>query len=59
MNVLEDLCKASGVSGNEDEVRNYLRGLCSYYNPTVDVMGNLLVSTGGKGKKILLLTEPP
>lgn len=53
MNVLEDLCKASGVSGNEDEVRNYLRGLCSYYNPTVDVMGNLLVSTGGKGKKIL------
>ena len=52
--MLEMLCAASGVSGNEDEVRNLISDKCSYYQPMVDTMGNLLVSTKGKGKKILL-----
>ena len=52
--MLEQLCAASGVSGGEDEIRELIFDKCSYYSPMVDVMGNLLVSSKGKGKKILL-----
>jgi len=52
--MLEKLCAAAGVAGGEDEVRELIVETCRYYNPTVDVMGNVLVSSKGKGKKILL-----
>ena len=52
--MLERICSASGVSGNEDEVRGVLKDICRYYDPKTDVMGNLLVETGGRGKKIML-----
>ena len=52
--MLERICSASGVSGNEDEVRDLLKEICKQYSNETDVMGNLLVSTGGKGKKIML-----
>ena len=52
--MLEKLCSAAGVAGGEDEVRDIIYQACKYYEPTVDVMGNVLVSTKGKGKKILL-----
>lgn len=52
--MLEKLCAASGVSGGEGEVRELIVETCKYYEPTVDVMGNVLVSSKGKGKKILL-----
>ena len=52
--MLEKLCAAAGVSGGEREVRDIILETCKYYEPQVDVMGNVLVSTKGKGKKILL-----
>ncbi len=52
--MLEKLCAAAGVSGGESEVRELIFDNCKYYSPCVDVMGNLLVSTKGKGKRILL-----
>ncbi|MBO4897518.1 MAG: M20/M25/M40 family metallo-hydrolase [Clostridia bacterium] len=52
--MLERICGASGVSGNEDEVRDLLKDMCKDYSTETDVMGNLLVETGGNGKKILL-----
>ena len=52
--MLEKLCAAAGVSGGEGEVRELIFDNCKYYSPCVDVMGNLLVSTKGKGKRILL-----
>jgi putative aminopeptidase FrvX len=52
--MLLELCYASGVSGCEDEVRDLILKNTSYHKPFVDVMGNVLVETGGKGKRILL-----
>ena len=52
--MLERICCASGVSGNEDEVRDLLKDICKGYSPETDIMGNLLLETGGKGKKIML-----
>lgn len=52
--MLEKLCAAAGVSGGEGEVRELIFDTCKYYSPYIDVMGNVLVSTKGKGKRILL-----
>ncbi len=52
--MLDKLCSAAGVSGGEDEVRDLILHDTKYHKPIVDIMGNVLVKTDGKGLKILL-----
>lgn len=52
--LLKDLCEKKGVSGDEGEIRDYIKSQLEDCICHEDAMGNLLVSKGGKGKKILL-----
>ncbi|MBQ7037403.1 MAG: M20/M25/M40 family metallo-hydrolase [Clostridia bacterium] len=52
--LLKDLCERSGVSGDEKEIRDFIKSQISGCACLEDTMGNLLVSKGGKGKRILL-----
>lgn len=54
MLLLRELCSASGVSGEEREIRNLIAEKNAAFAQKVDRLGNLLVETGGKGKKIML-----
>ena len=48
--LLEKLCNASGVSGNENEVREIIKGEIEQYADelSVDSMGNLIAKKIGK-----------
>jgi len=52
--LLRELCAASGVSGGEDEIRELLIKKTEGFKHQIDVMGNLLIESGGNGKKIML-----
>ncbi|MBR5218924.1 MAG: M42 family metallopeptidase [Clostridia bacterium] len=54
MKLLRELCAASGVSGAEAEIRNLIASKTAEFDRYVDSMGNLIVSTGGRGEKIML-----
>jgi len=59
LETLKELCALSGVSGNEDEVRNYIVDQISGYadEVTVDVMGNVIAFKKGAktpDKKLVL-----
>ena len=47
--LLKTLCALSGVSGNEDEVRDYIAGLAGKYadDVVIDVMGNVIAYKKG------------
>ena len=56
--LLEDLCQLSGVSGNEDEVRNFIckeiEGNCDY---KIDALGNIIAFKKGNktpAKKLMI-----
>lgn len=51
--MLKELCAAAGVSGGEDEIRELIKSRVSGFKTHVDVMGNLLVETGGRGRRIM------
>lgn len=52
--LLKDLCEKRGVSGDETEIRDFIRQNLAGCTCHEDAMGNLLVSRGGSGKRILL-----
>ncbi len=53
--LLKELCGASGVSGDEWEIRDVIASHLKGCEVVVDAMGNLLATRrGGKGRKILL-----
>ncbi len=52
--LLKELCTRAGVSGDEYEIRDFIKSSLRDCDCHEDTMGNLLVSRGGKGKKILL-----
>ncbi len=53
--LLEKLCRASGISGHEDEVRDLMRKeLKKHCQVEEDSFGNLIARRGNKGKKIML-----
>ena len=57
--LLKDLCRLGGVSGNEDQVRDYIRAQAQPYADSIrtDALGNLIVFKKGKkptGNKLLL-----
>ena len=57
--LLKDLCRLGGVSGNEDQVRDYIRSQAQPYADSIrtDALGNLIVFKKGKkptGNKLLL-----
>jgi len=59
LNTLKDLCALNGVSGNEDEVREYIINRAKKYTDeiTTDVMGNVIILKKGAktpDKKIVL-----
>ena len=58
LKTLKELCGINGVSGYEDEVRNYIEARVSAYADEMytDTMGNLIVYKKGKsaGKKVML-----
>ena len=51
LNILKELCRLNGVSGNEDEVRRYIEEKAAPYADSVrtDAMGNLIAFKKGKG----------
>ncbi len=51
--LLKNLCAAAGVSGDETEIRNLIASCLPNCEMHVDAMGNLLATSGGRGKKIL------
>ncbi len=51
--LLKELCDASGVSGNEAEIRQCIASHLSDCTVHTDAMGNLLAHRAGKGPKIL------
>ncbi len=53
MDMLKDLCAASGVSGGEDEIREVIKNKLAGFDTYVDAMGNLLTESGGRGKRIM------
>ncbi len=57
--LLKDLCRLGGVSGNEDQVRDYIRSQAQPWASSIrtDALGNLIVFKKGKkptGNKLLL-----
>ncbi|MDR1589485.1 MAG: M42 family metallopeptidase [Oscillospiraceae bacterium] len=59
LEMLKTLCRASGVSGDEDEVRGVIRSLASPHADDIrqDALGNLIVEKRGArrtGKKLML-----
>ncbi len=59
MDLLRELCALNGVSGNEDQVRAFIREKAQPYADSIrtDAMGNLIVFKKGKkstGNKLLL-----
>ena len=59
MDLLHELCTLNGVSGNEDQVRAFIREKAQSYADSIrtDAMGNLIVFKKGKkstGNKLLL-----
>ena len=57
--LLKDLCRLGGVSGNEDQVRDYIRSQAQPWADSIrtDALGNLIVFKKGKkptGNKLLL-----
>ena len=54
MELLERLTDASGVSGDESEIRNLILKELGEGIVTVDVMGNLIVHRPGKGKRVMV-----
>ena len=57
--LLKDLCRLGGVSGNEDQVRDYIRAQAQPWASSIrtDALGNLIVFKKGKkptGNKLLL-----
>ena len=57
--LLKQLCALNGVSGAEDEVRNFIRAKAAHYADSIrtDALGNLIVFKKGKkpaGNKLLL-----
>jgi len=59
MELLEKLINLSGVSGDEQDVRNFIIKESKKYlkNVSVDNMGNVIVKKRGKGPKILFLAH--
>lgn len=51
--LLKELCAASGVSGDETEIRNLIASHIKDCDMHVDAMGNLLATRPGKGLKIM------
>ena len=59
LNILKELCRLNGVSGNEDEVRRYIEEKAAPYADSVrtDAMGNLIAFKKGKrpaGDRLML-----
>lgn len=54
--ILEKLTKINGVSGNEEDVRNFISEEMKKYCDEVytDAMGNLIAHKKGNGKKVML-----
>ena len=49
LEALKELCKLSGVSGREDNVRNYiLNRICPFCDVTFDALGNIIAFVKGK-----------
>ena len=59
IDLLKDLCRLSGVSGDEDQVRDFIRAQAAPYASAIrtDALGNLIVFKKGQkatGNKLLL-----
>ena len=59
IDLLKDLCRLSGVSGDEDRVREFIRAQAEPYASSIrtDALGNLIVFKKGQkatGTKLLL-----
>ena len=55
--LIKELCNLSGVSGNETEVRNFIKEQITPYADEirVDTMGNLIaLKKGDSSKKVML-----
>ncbi|HEY9061772.1 MAG TPA: M42 family metallopeptidase [Pseudobacteroides sp.] len=54
--LIKSLTEKFGVSGNEEEIREFIKGRIEKYvdNIEVDALGNLIATKKGKGKKIMV-----
>ncbi|MCS3901576.1 M42 family metallopeptidase [Methanococcus voltae] len=59
LDYLKDLATEKGISGNEDNVRNYMRKELEKYADEIyeDNFGNLIAKKGTKGPKIMIATH--
>lgn len=56
-NLLEELIRAHGPSGDEEDIRLVIQQKAAADEVTVDVMGNLIVHRKGEGPKVMLVAH--